>query len=426
MLTFDFTNCCIPEAEFDALRPEVLRAHTVFQQWRKSGDAVFFDLPDLPGLTDGLHQKAKEIAERFDNLVVLGIGGSALGLRCLVQALLSPWHNLLDRKGRKGRPRLFVCDNIDPRTFALLLDHLDFSQTCFHIISKSGRTIETAAQFFIVLKYLQEKIGKSWRDHLVITTDAEGGELRPFVKKEGIASFSLPAKLGGRYSVLSAVGLFPAAVLGMPIDDLLKGARQMTERCAHAELDANAAYRLAAIHALLEKQGKKISVMMPYADGLSLFADWYVQLWAESLGKGGKGTTPVKSLGSTDQHSLLQLYMDGPNDKVTTFLRVEKFHDQKAMTTVRGVSENFSFLEGHDLGTILNVQQRATAQALAKANRPNLTVTLPELNARHMGQLLMVYQIATAFAGALAGSNPFDQPGVELSKKLTREMLTSS
>nr|HPQ81811.1 glucose-6-phosphate isomerase [bacterium] len=174
------------------------------------------------------------------------------------------------------------------------------------------------------------------------------------------------------------------------------------------------------------KKGKPISVMFPYSDSLTLFSDWYAQLWAESLGKGGKGQTPVKALGATDQHSQVQLYMEGPADKVLTFIGVDEFRIPSSETRIEEVTESFGYLKGHDLGSIIRAEQMATAQALAKAGRPNLTVSLPRVDAHHMGELFMAYEIATALAGALYDINPFDQPGVELGKVLTREMLTKA
>jgi glucose-6-phosphate isomerase len=231
--------------------------------------------------------------------------------------------------------------------------------------------------------------------------------------------------LGGRFSVLSSVGLFPAAVLGMDVEGLVAGAQEMARRCATAGLAENPAYRIGAFHHFLDVRKKKsVSVMMPYADALSLAADWYAQLWAESLGKDGRGQTVVKSLGATDQHSQIQLFMEGPRDKAITFLKVESFRTPTDTTTISSADEHFSFLNGKDLGTVLRAEQEATSEALARAGQPNLTITFPTVDAHHAGEFFMLYEIATAFTGALYGINPFDQPGVELGKKLTREILS--
>lgn len=434
MLHFDFRNLMadavgpdhgLTPADLDGLGDILPAAHERFQEWRSSKDAIFYDTVFDDRWRDGISDAAEGIADRFDALVVLGIGGSALGLRCAAQALLPPFWNLLANGERSGRPRLFVCDNIDPETFSGLMDLVDLSATCFVVISKSGRTTETAAQLFLVLDALQRSLGDRWRDHLVVITDPASGELRPFVDREQLRSFPLEPKLGGRFSVLSPVGLFPAACLGIDIAGLVEGARTMARRCADGDLETNPAYAIGGYHHWLNtRKGKRISVMLPYADALALFSDWYAQLWAESLGKQGKGQTPVKALGATDQHSQIQLYMEGPPDKVITFVGVEDFRVAQRSTRIERVEGAFDFLRGHDLGAILQAEQAATSQALAKAARPCLTVTLPMVNAHHLGELFMVYEIATAFAGALAGINPFDQPGVEMGKVLTRERLS--
>jgi glucose-6-phosphate isomerase len=399
-------------------------AHQKLLDWRGSQDALFADIIFDPAITHGIAAKAAEVASRFENLVVLGIGGSALGLRCIAQALLPPFWNLLRLSERGAKPRLFVCDNVDPETFVGLLAMADLARTCFVVISKSGTTVETAAQLQIVLAHLRRACGERWRDHVIAITDPDRGELRALARREGLAAFAVPPKLGGRFSVLSPVGLFPAACLGIDIEALLEGARGMARRSAGSDLAENPAYQIGGFHHWFDlKKGKPISVMMSYADALSTAADWYAQLWAESLGKAGRGQTPVKAVGATDQHSQVQLYMEGPTDKIFTFLRAERFRAPDAATRISEASDAFTYLNGHDLGAILRAEQEATAQALASMKRPSLTITFPAIDAVHLGEFFMLYETATAFAGALYGINPFDQPGVELGKRLTREIL---
>lgn len=434
MLNIDFRNLMsetigdengLGKKDLDSLGKLVPAAHMKFKEWRASKDALFYDIVFDDEILEGIADAARSVSARFENVVALGIGGSALGLRCIAGALLPPLWNLRDGMGRNHKPRLFVCDNIDPETFAAIMELIDLRKTCFVVISKSGRTTETAAQFFIVLERLRKFLGDDWKERVVVITDPASGELRPMVREEGLLSFSIPTKLGGRYSVLSPVGLFPAACTGIDIDGLVEGARAMAKLCAGESLDGNPAYRIGGYHFWLDaKKKRNIGVMIPYADGLALAADWYAQLWAESLGKDGKGQTPVKALGATDQHSQVQLYMEGPSDKVITFVGVKDFRVLPTATQIAAVPKAFEYLKGHDLGGIIRAEQAATASALAKAGRPNLTVTFPVLDAHHLGEFFMLYEIACAFAGALYGINPFDQPGVELGKKLTREMLT--
>lgn len=431
MLNFDFSKCMsdsvgdihgVSHEELRLIQPEITAAHEQMKKWRSSKEAIFMDSPFEGGYVCEIEKEAKHVSHGFENLVVLGIGGSALGLRCLANACLPSYANQLDRKGRKNVPRLFVCDNIDPDTFCGLLELINLKETCFVVISKSGGTTETMAQFFVVLPILKTRFGRKWKDHIYVVTDPHSGPLRKFVSEEGVRSFDLPPKLGGRFSVLSSVGLFPAASLGIDIESVLDGALAMRRICEINDIQDNPVYRYAAMTYLLHmKKGKNISVLMPYADKLALFADWYAQLLGESLGKQGKGLTPVKALGSTDQHSQVQLYMDGPNDKLITILGVERFQKENIITNVL---DGFDHLRGCDLGKILRTSQKATAQALSIAKRPNITITLPEVNEREMGELFMFFEVYTAMMGALYRINPFDQPGVELGKRLTKQILT--
>lgn len=435
MIACDFDNCMaenvgqvhgVSKDDLASLAPKLTQAFETFQQWRTSGEAIFFDLPDKDGYSAGVAEKAKEVAARYDNLVVLGIGGSALGTRAIANALLHPLHNFLSREERKKVPRLFICDNIDPTSFAALLDHLDLRTTCFNVISKSGKTTETMAQFFLVVERLKTVAGSSWREQVIVTTDPESGELRDIARREELTAFSIPASLGGRYSVLSPVTLFPAACVGVYIDGLLEGGREAARVCEKKDIAENPALKLAAISFLLDTQHHKhLAVMMPYTDRLVSFAQWYAQLWAESLGKNGKGTTPVPSLGATDQHSQLQLFMDGPNDKFIQCIRVKDFSVEKEKCTVKTDERTFLFLHNKTLFDILHAEQQATMSALTKAHRPNMTITLPDLTAQSLGELLFMYEAATAFAGALYGVNPFTQPAVQLTKTITRKFLLS-
>ncbi|GAF90481.1 unnamed protein product, partial [marine sediment metagenome] len=271
---------------------------------------------------------------RFENFVVLGIGGSALGNIALQAALNHPYYNLLDKKTRGGMPRIFVMDNVDPEYFGGLLDIIDPKKTLFNLISKSGGTAEPMSQFMVVREILRKKLGAKAKDHIIATTDKESGILREIVEKEDYESFVIPGNVGGRFSVFTPVGLLSAAMGGIDIAQLLAGAAAMDSRCSTASLTKNPAYRNAVVHYLADtKKGKSISVMMPYSNALYLIADWYRQLWAESLGKKfdvdkkvvNAGQTPIKALGATDQHSQAQLYVEGPNDKIFTLVGAEKY-----------------------------------------------------------------------------------------------------
>lgn len=433
MMRINLTNCFsgaideqgVSQKELNAVKSEIAHAHNELKKAHQEGNLGFLNLPFDAKTVKEIQLAAGKIKTKFDNLVVLGIGGSGLGVRCLTQALLKPYYNYLISSKRNGYPRIFICDNIDPDFYKGLIDQLDIKKTCFCVISKSGNTVETISQFYCVRELMIKHVGtEHYRDNVVVITDPVEGPLRKFAKENNITSFAISPNVGGRFSVLTPVGLFPAACVGIDIAGLMAGAAEVVKQCETPELEKNAVYNTAAINYLLwMKKGKNISVMMPYADSLSLFADWYAQLWGESLGKDGKGQTPMKALGVTDQHSQLQLYREGPNDKVITIVGVEKFREDLTLPNMHEKDSPFEYLSGHKMSDILHAEQVATTKALTQARRPNMTITLPEMNAHHLGSLFMFYQIITAITGSLLKINAYNQPGVELGKKLTKEIL---
>ncbi len=395
---------------------------------RAAGELGFYALPYVTEVVEGIEKFAEGGGQAFSKLVVLGIGGSALGTVALRSALLDPYWNELDDEEREFYPKLYVVDNPDPATFAALLRRIDVRKTLFNVVSKSGGTAETMSQFLIVREKLEEAIGDGYRRHLLFTTDPEKGVLRRLAKEEGIAALPIPANVGGRFSVLSAVGLLPAAMTGIDIRALLAGARAMDERCRSAELLENPAAVYAVLQYLADvERDAPIHVMMPYSDPLRDVADWFRQLWAESLGKrrslSGEeifvGPTPVKSLGATDQHSQVQLYIEGPFDKTITFISESERREDITIPSLYPEVSELGYLGGHTLGELLRVEKEATEEALARRGRMNMTIELPAVDARTIGELLFFLQVATVYAGALYNVDPLDQPGVELGKQLT-------
>ncbi len=380
-------------------------------------DYAWMKLADDKKLIADCLEEAARVRKQFKNLVVLGIGGSALGVRCLHQALVPPY-------AKDTGLNLYVCDNIDPDHFGALVRSLDWKETFVNVISKSGKTTETAAQLYIVREAMIKALGATkWKEHVIVTTDPVAGPMRALVKEENLKSFAVPPAVGGRFSVLSSVGLLPAACMGIDIKELLDGAHSVASACKENDLEKNPALKNGAIHYIMDAvKHKPISVLMPYSDSLALFSDWYAQLWAESLGKSGIGPTPVKALGVTDQHSQMQLYMEGPGDKIITIVGTEKFKTK--LPIPENVGKDFDYICGKDLGDVLHAEQKATVGALREAKRPVVQVTLPEISAFTLGELIMFYQIQTAVTGHLYGIDPFNQPGVELGKKLTREILS--
>lgn len=414
----------INRAELDALVPELKKAHAAVEASRGQGMQGWMDLPyNQDEVLDAIEQKAAEIRASFDAFVVLGIGGSALGPAAVHQALNHLHYNELPAAKRKG-PRLYIEDNIDPERMAALLDVIDLKRTCFNVITKSGGTAETMSQYLIVLDALKKAVGADYKKHILITTSKSKGFLIKIAQREGYDTFYIPDGVGGRFSELCPVGLVAAAVCGIDVRALVRGAKEMDERCKTDYIWANPALLDAGLMYLAMKRGANISVMMPYADSLKLISDWYAQLWAESLGKnttldGGKchvGQTPVKALGVTDQHSQLQLYSEGPYDKVITFLKVLSF---RANTPIPHGCEDVStiaFLGGKSHNQLIEAERMGTEYALYKSGRMSQTISLDKVDEDAIGQLLYFFELVTAYTGALLGIDAFNQPGVEESK----------
>lgn len=440
-LRLDYANCLADRVGDHGITPRELReaagrlAELTAQlnATAGTGDQRWRTLPVDP--LRGEHLAAvkrlvAELAPATDNLLVLGIGGSALG-NIAVQTALNPLtYNLMTRPPRPG-PRLFVLDNVDPGFVVQALDEIrredpGFDRTVVNVISKSGETAETAAQFMVTRSLLADALGREYRRHVVATTDPEKGTMRAICDAEGFATLPVPEGVGGRFSVLSPVGLFSAAMCGVDIEALLDGAGTMDERCADGNAMRNPAAILAWLLVELYHRGKRNHVLMPYSNALSGLADWFRQLWAESLGKHLErdgaavcvGPTPIKALGTTDQHSQIQLYREGPNDKVIGFAVVEQ-PDADVLIPSDLDAEALRYLQGSTLGALLAAEKRATEFALVESKRPNFTITLPTLDAWHVGQFIQLWEVATAYAGCMLGVNAYDQPAVETGKLAT-------
>ncbi|NPA57726.1 MAG: glucose-6-phosphate isomerase [Aquificae bacterium] len=423
MVRIDYTNVMaevigerdgILREELLSFRHFVAEVHQIIQK-EKNRKFYFCKLPYQD--TSQVKETANWIRENFENFAVIGIGGSSLGAKMLFNSLTEFNHN------KKNRPRFYLFENVDPERFRATLEEIDVEKTCFNVITKSGSTVETIANFSIIMQMLKEKLGDRYRENLVFTTDPEKGFLRKFGQEEGIKMLDIPPQIGGRFSVLSPVGLLPASVIGIDIDQLLSGAKKMDLICSIEEhVEHNPAYLIALAHYITNmRRGKTISVMMPYTEKLSSFVDWYRQLWAESLGKDGLGQTPVKAIGTVDQHSQLQLYREGIRDKIITFIQVENFPVDFRIP--EELPDEISYLSGHTLGEILNKELLGTKAALIKSKVPNITITLDRIDPYNMGMLIYMYELATGFSGYLYKINPFDQPAVEEGKKFTYALL---
>ena len=414
----------IPRAELDSMLPELKKAHAAVEAGRGKGMQGWMDLPyNQDEILTAIENTAARVRKEFEAFVVLGIGGSALGPAAVQQALNHLHYNELPAE-KRGGPRLYIEDNVDPERMAALLDVIDLKKTCFNVITKSGGTAETMSQYLIITDALKKAVGDDYKRHIIITTSQTKGFLIKIAQREGYETFYIPDGVGGRFSELCPVGLIAAAVTGIDIRGLIAGAKDMDQRCASDDAYQNPALMDAGLMVLAMRHGVNMSVMMPYADSLKLMADWYAQLWAESLGKnetldGEKchvGQTPIKTLGVTDQHSQLQLYTEGPFDKALTFMKVESFRATTAIPHGCDDIPTIAFLGGKSHNQLIEAERKGTEYALYKSGRMSQTITLPEVNANTVGQLIYFFELVTAYSGALLNINTFNQPGVEESK----------
>lgn len=406
-------------------------ARTVVDSWRKADRLGFIDLPTSTAAKECLRVADATPAETQD-VVVLGIGGSALGTRTVRDTLAGVRWNEESSERRNGRPRLHVIDNPDPDLYRATIGGLDPQHTVVNVISKSGGTMETLALYQAVRGWMESDLGEdATRDRLVFTTDPELGPLRAIAKSENIQTLEVPPNVGGRFSVLSPVGLFPAAMLGLDPEALLEGARVMEAACTVETLAENPAGLIAtALHSLHVDHGCSVHVLMPYQTRLGTLALWFQQLWAESLGKvrpdgSHVGPTPLPAIGASDQHAQVQLFMEGPRDKVVLFIAAPPGLDE-TIPNRHPEEEAMALLGGRGLGELLNIEREATAEALRQAGRPNATLEIGRVDSAHLGALFHLLQRTTVLAGALYGVDPLDQPGVELGKQLTRAGLAQT
>lgn len=370
----------------------------------------------------------KKIRNKYKHIVVLGIGGSALGTICLQQSLKHLFENELKKS---PTPRLHVIDNIDPILIKELEDVIDYSKTLFIVATKSGSTVETGVQYF----YFREKCKKyklSIKDHFVIITGEHKSFLRETAEKEGIKIFNIPENISGRFSVLTAVSLLPAKLIGINIEKLISGAKKMQKLFLDRHFEKNLPFKLAAIQYLLGKKGKTINVLMPYSQKLIRFTDWYKQLLAESIGKKFNnkwkkiytGLTPLNALGATDQHSQLQLFNEGPNDKLIIFIETKNPYPKIIIPNPYPKNKALSFLNKKiTFKKLFDIEKSSTEKSLTANNRPNITIKINNINEESLGELFLLFEGATAFLGEFYEINAFDQPGVELSKSLIKKTL---
>lgn len=442
-LRFTYENCLgsavgrdgISRSDLDPARcAEAVRA---FRARVEAGELGFPNLPDDRATARAIAEFADDLRPELDHVCVVGIGGSALGAYALDVAMRGP-HPVQTAPGapngrpRAARPQLVVLDNVDPGFVAAALERMNPRRTAVCVIAKSGSTAESLATFLIVREWLVAALGRRNRERIIAVTDPKKGDLLAIAKAEKYPLFFVPPNVGGRFTVLSPVGLLPAALIGLDLGKLLRGARDANAACWSEKLDANPALTSAAVHHALDtRRAKKIEVVYAYSSFLWGAAFWYRQLWAESLGKRVNrkgevvetGQTPVAALGVTDQHSQSQLYMEGPRDKMITFWEVEKPRAELRIPRDFAQYDSCGYLGGKTLGQLFRAELRATEAALTQAGRPNCRWTLPRVDEYTVGAFFQTLEFQTAFAGELYGVDAFDQPGVELGKKMTYGLL---
>jgi glucose-6-phosphate isomerase len=370
-----------------------------------------YQFSEIKRLCDTINTK------KIKNIVLLGIGGSSLGTETIFNALLHPFHNLSNAV-RGDKPRYFTLDNIDPHKINTIIDIItpEKENTLLIAISKSGETPETISQFMIFKELLNNA-----KERIVVITDRYKGILKEIAEKEGYSVLNVPDGVGGRFSVLTPVSMFPAAAMGVDIDEITNGAKDMAQHIKDKKPDENIAVILSCILYLMDKQGKNIHVMMPYCERLSSFADWFRQLEAESIGKNLQGPTPLKSIGVTDQHSQLQLYIDGPKDKFITL--IYSANDNRPIPNAFPYIESIDYLSGKNLRDLFHAEFLGTTLSITESKTPNITIIVDEINEYNLGALFMLYEMIIAFLGFLYEVNPFDQPGVELGKIYTKAIM---
>jgi len=388
----------------ERLDDRVARAHDRIERGRAERTHGYAAL-NLPERVDA--EEIRAAAEPFgdtESVLTVGIGGSALGAATLSTALESD----VDA---------YTLDNVDPARTQRLLDSLDLSRTTLHVVSRSGTTTETLANFLVAREAMEEQ-GVDWTDRTLVTTGPEGN-LRGLAEHHDIPVLDAPEGVPGRFSVLSSIALPVAAIQGYDLDALLEGAADEAETLSGSLFDCPA-YAYGATCYALARRGWTVNAMMPYAESLETFAEWFAQLWAESLGKEGLGQLPARALGATDQHSQLQLYRAGPRNVMTTFVRP---HDRPELSIPDTDLEGLSYLSDHDLGAVLDAEFEATEASLAAAGRPSVRVEIERVDEHSLGRLLYGMEAACVLAGELYGIETFTQPAVEWGKNAARGLL---
>ncbi len=421
-LSIDFSP--LPLAKQAVSGPTALKILQKYEEWTASDFAGFRNIlragsaeaPDLALLKKTAQEfQNGSSGKKIKNFVVLGTGGSSLGGEAILRALRSPLVN----------PQFFFLDNNDPAFFHSHLEYWNPEETLFYAVSKSGKTPETISQMLVAIEWMEKKLSPgAWKKHFVLCTDPAKGDFRALAQKHSLRCLDVPSSVGGRFSVLTPVGLFPAAFAGLKVENFLEGAQSLVSAWEKIPLEKNPCFQTA--HALVSDASQRpITIHMPYSSQLQAFSRWFCQLWAESLGKEEKGLTPYPAIGTTDQHSQMQLYMEGPRDKNIAFVEIKNFAQALPLQIPSGCESLGAFqeLKNKSMADLFSAEFHATRDAITKQEIPNFTISLETLNEKSLGALFYFWEWTTLYAGALLEINPFDQPGVEAAKILTKQYL---
>lgn len=420
----------VTRREVEGAEKRALKALRGFQKQSEAGLYGFAHLPFQTKVIRAVSGFAAEVRGSFDTVCLVGIGGSALGAWALDCGMRGP--HPVQGAFSAAHPRLVILDNVDPDFTQAALNSMVPKSTRVVVVAKSGGTAETVSTFLIVRDWLEQALGGEAAGRITAVTTEGEGDLFGLAMAEGYRVFGIPKNVGGRFSVLTPVGLVPAALIGIDIGKLTRGAARMTHQCWQPDLGENLALRAALYHWLMwTRRSKPIQVAFSYSNHLWGTAFWFRQLWAESLGKAQNrkgetvhtGQTPVAALGTTDQHSQVQLYIEGPNDKVFTFWAVKRFASTGKIPARRFGLPAFDALAGRSLAELIDAERRSTAAAMVENGRPNCTFTLDRVDAEHLGAFLQLMEFETAFLGELLNINAFNQEGVELGKKFTYGLM---
>lgn len=427
-VNFEGLTYYVEQEEIESAKEKVLEAHDKLENKTGAGRSMlgWMDLPER--ITEEEISKIKAAAEKIrtnaEVLVVIGTGGSYLGAKAVIDMLSDSLYNMQSDIKRRGPQIIFMGNNLSGKYVRSVIEYIEDKEVAVNVISKSGTTLEPAIAFRILKLFMEEKYGKGGAcERIFVTTDAEKGVLKEIADKEGYEKFVVPHDVGGRYSVLSAVGLLPIAVAGINIEDLLDGALFARHMFNVRSIEGNDCYKYALMRNILHSKGKDIEIMASYEPSLQYFIEWYKQLFGESEGKDGKGIFPAGVTFTGDLHSMGQLIQDGKRNIFETVLNIEVDKSFIKVPEIVGSMDKLDFLQDKTIESINKIAEKATCMAHMEGGVPIIEINIKELNEYNVGQLIFFFEKACAISGYLLDVNPFDQPGVEEYKRRMMEML---